>query len=36
LLGEDVRAKHGGGPPSTSEIGCPLGVWVKQVNFESI
>jgi len=35
-LGEDVHTKHGRGPPSTSEIGCPLGVWVGQLNFESI
>jgi len=26
-LGEDVHTRHGGGPPPTSEIGCPLGVW---------
>ena len=25
-LGEDVHIKHGGGPPPTSEIGCPLDV----------
>jgi len=35
-LGQDVDTKHGGGPPTTSEIGCPLGVGVEQVNFESI
>jgi len=35
-IGEDAHTKHGGGPPPTSEIGCPLGVGVEQVNFESI
>ena len=25
-LDEDVDTKHGGGPPPTSEIGCPLSV----------
>jgi len=37
-LCEHVHTKYGGGPRTApiSEIGCPLGVGVGQVNFESI
>jgi len=32
-LYEHVHTKHGGGPPPTSEIGCPLGVWGESGKF---